>query len=117
LGGKLTEGGSQRASGGRSWTGGKGGVKWCSWRACEGGREGAQRGGRRRRCLLSVRRVAGEGGGSEAESTWKRETDRERGGGLARRPATSRGRQKWTGGMCTRVVRRATDAEIGEGGG
>jgi hypothetical protein len=83
LGGKLTEGGSQRASGGRSWTGGKGGVKWCSWRACEGGREGAQRGGRRRRCLLSVRRVAGEGGGSEAESTWKRETDRERGGASA----------------------------------
>jgi hypothetical protein len=63
---ELTEGGSRRwrrASGGWPWTGGKGvGVKWCSWHACKGGREGGkQRGGQRQGRLLSMRQAAREG--------------------------------------------------------
>jgi hypothetical protein len=58
----------------------------------------------------------GREGGSGAESTWKRETDRER--GLVWRSAA--GTDTWltgVGGQRARLARRATGAKTGDGGG
>jgi hypothetical protein len=55
-----------------------GGVKWCSWRAYEGGRERKKKGSGGVNDAL-YRHAGGRGrrGGSRAESTWKRDGRRE----------------------------------------
>jgi hypothetical protein len=84
------------------------GGQWCSWCACEGGREG---GGRKGWAASTVpfigvtggRGRRGRGGGSGAASAWKRETSGERGG-----PAAAVGTGPWaTGARCGTEQRRS----------